>query len=196
MQSVESFPMHNPAMVFTLEKLAASVRDVLTHESTPTNRESAARLLAAALADGDFVAEQFSPGVGPRKVLYEDPVLGFCIVAHEYPGPKVGAPHDHGPSWAIYGQAAGETLMRDYERSDAPSWRSTVRETRSYLMRTGDVHVYNEGDVHAPSRTATTRLLRIEGMNLAGVARSAFDVVEDSPCDETPSRRIPNHIPR
>ena len=39
-----------------------------------------------------------------RHVLYEDPELGFCILAHNYAGSKESPPHDHGPSWAIYGQ--------------------------------------------------------------------------------------------
>ena len=39
----------------------------------------------------------------PRKVLYEDPELGFCICGHVYEGPAAGSPHDHGPTWAIYG---------------------------------------------------------------------------------------------
>lgn len=157
-------------MTLTLDKLAAQVREVLARENTPAARQQVAGLLAAALADPAFVAAQFNSAVGDRKVLYEDEQLGFCIVAHEFAGAKVGGPHDHGPSWAIYGQAAGETRMREYE----PVAPGKVRETRSYLMRPGDVHVYNEGDIHAPSRDASTRLLRIEGMNLGGVARSQF----------------------
>ena len=39
-----------------------------------------------------------------RKILYEDPDLKFCILAHVYKGEKNSNPHDHGPSWAVYGQ--------------------------------------------------------------------------------------------
>jgi len=162
------------SMSLTLDHLAAQVREVLAREDSPASREQVARILAAALADRAFISDLFAGGVGARKVVYEDPGLGFCIVAHEYPGAKSSGPHDHGPSWAIYGQAAGETLMRDY----VPVAPGKVRETRSYLMRQGDVHVYNEGDVHAPSRTDTTRLLRIEGINLAGIARPPYEAVD------------------
>ena len=48
-------------------------------------------------------------------MLYEDPELGFTILAHGYVGAKGSKPHDHGPSWAIYGQAAGETIMTDWD---------------------------------------------------------------------------------
>src|SRR5690349_12231016 len=156
-------------MALTLETLAAQVRDVLLRENSPRSREDVAGLLAAALADPAFVAAGFAGDVGERKVLYQDPDLGFCIVAHEFRGAKASLPHDHGPSWAIYGQAAGETLMSDFEVLEpaAPGTPEKMRKTRSYLMRPGDVHVYNEGDLHAPSRTAPTRLVRIEGINMA-----------------------------
>lgn len=158
----------------TLELLSAQIREVLVRENSPASREQVAGLLKSALSDQEFIASQFLSEVGQRKVLYEDPTLGFCIVAHEYNGAKNSGPHDHGPSWAIYGQAAGETLMRDY----TPVAPGQVREARSYLMRPGDVHVYNEGAVHSPSRVMSTRLIRIEGMNLAGVVRAECKVVE------------------
>lgn len=161
--------------MITLELLAAQIREVLVRENSPVSREQVAGLLKSALRDQSFITSQFVNDVGQRKVMYEDPNLGFCIVAHEYHGAKSSGPHDHGPSWAIYGQAAGETLMRDY----APVAPGLVREERSYLMRPGDVHVYNEGVVHSPSRVDSTRLIRIEGMNLAGVVRSECKVVED-----------------
>jgi hypothetical protein len=116
-----------------------------------------------------------------RKILYEDPELGFCILAHEYRGAKEGGPHDHGPSWAIYGQAEGETMMSDFELLEpaSPERPGKVRRTRSYAMRPGDVHVYNEGAVHAPSRSGPTRLIRVEGVNMEKVPRAKYEVVGD-----------------
>ena len=52
---------------------------------------------------------------GERDLLYQDPDLGFCILAHNYAGPKTAPPHDHGPSWAIYAQVRGETEMCEYD---------------------------------------------------------------------------------
>lgn len=169
-----------PRMTLTLDTWAAQLRDVLAHDDAASGLTRAARLLANALADPDFVAAQFAQNVGMRKVLYQDAELGFCIVAHEFLGARTGVPHDHGPSWAIYGQAAGETEMRDFEPlAESPvGTPRKVRMTRRYRMQPGDVHVYGIGDIHAPSRTAPTRLLRIEGMNLAHEARSVFEIVQ------------------
>ena len=67
------------------------------------------------LKDDAFIAKHVGDDVPERKILYEDPELGFCILAHNYQGAKESNPHDDAHSWAIYGQAKGETEMTDWE---------------------------------------------------------------------------------
>jgi predicted metal-dependent enzyme (double-stranded beta helix superfamily) len=166
-------------MAQTLESFAATCRDILRLDDTPGGRQRIADRLHALLADPAFVAAQFAGPTAERHVLYEDPHLGFCILAHDYRGPKESRPHDHGPSWAIYGQAAGETSMADYAvlHQASADAAGQVRRSRTYTLSPGDVHVYNEGDVHSPSRAGPTRLIRIEGTNMERVRRAAFEVV-------------------
>jgi len=38
-------------------------------------------------------------------------------------------------------------------------------------------HVYNEGDLHAPTRVAPTSLIRIEGTDMSKVKRLSFEAV-------------------
>ena len=168
-------------MSMTLETLAGDCREVLAANDTPAGREQVAALIGRALRDPEFLSAQFTADAPERNVLYEDPALGFCILAHEYRGAKESGPHDHGPSWAIYGQAEGETLMSDFALVEAaePDRRGKVRRTRSYALRPGDVHVYNEGDLHAPARLGPTRLIRVEGMNMDRVKRLKYEVVGD-----------------
>ena len=163
----------NPA----LTAFAADVREILKKENNPAGREKVAALLQGALADRTFVESLFDDASPERKVVYQDPQLGFCILAHRYTGAKKGPPHDHGPSWAIYGQADGETVMSDWQplEAPAPGQRRKVKKLREYTMTPGQAHVYNEGDVHAPSRAGPTRLIRIEGTNLEGVARGTYE---------------------
>lgn len=165
-------------METTLETLARACRRVLEKQDTPAARAEVAQLLAGALRDPGFLRAQFAGGTPERRIVYEDPDLGFCILVHEYHDARQGGPHDHGPSWAIYGQAEGETTMSDFVVVEpaAPGGRTRVRRTRSYAMRPGDVHVYNEGDIHAPARTGFSRLVRIEGTNLEKVARGKYEV--------------------
>ncbi|MDB5873729.1 MAG: hypothetical protein JWQ07_3171 [Ramlibacter sp.] len=163
-------------MSHTLASFAARCREILEREDNPAGRNKVAALLQEALKDKEFVAAQFDDASPERKIVYEDPQLGFCILAHNYRGPKESAPHDHGPSWAIYGQAEGETAMSDYAlvepaTADQPG---KVRKTRKYKLTPGVAHVYNEGDLHSPSRAGPTRLIRLEGTNMDRVTRLKY----------------------
>jgi len=168
-------------MSHTLDSFAARVREILQQEDSPIGREKVAALLRDALKDRGFVQPLFDESSPERKVLYEDPQLGFCILAHRYTGARNGPPHDHGPSWAIYGQADGETVMTDWRvvaaaSSDQPG---KVKKLREYTLTPGHAHVYNEGDVHAPSQAGPARLIRIEGINMERVARARYEPVRE-----------------
>lgn len=164
-------------MAYTLEAFARQCSDILKAENNPAGRSKVCALLEQALKDEEFVAKTVTEATPERKILYEDPELGFCILAHNYQGPKESPPHDHGPSWAIYGQAKGETAMSDWELLEAASTEKPgkVRKTRSYKLTPGVAHVYNEGDLHSPSRAGSTRLIRIEGTNMEKVKRLKFE---------------------
>jgi hypothetical protein len=166
-------------MVHTLESFAARCRDLLKAEPGPAGRGKVCALLQEVLKDEGFVSRHLDDNTPERKILYEDPDLGFCIIAHYYRGAKTSAPHDHGPSWAIYGQAHGETAMSDFALVEPASAErpGKVRRTRTYKLVPGAAHLYNEGDLHAPSRDGPTRLIRIEGVNMDRVQRLKFEEV-------------------
>ena len=167
-------------MGHTLEAFAAECKKILKAENNPQGRTKVCTLLQDVLKDETFVAKHIDDSTPERKILYEDPDLGFCILAHRYDGAKESNPHDHGPSWAIYGQAKGETAMSDYELLEPASAEKPgkVRKTRTYKLTPGVAHVYNEGDLHAPSRAGATRLIRIEGTNMEKVKRLKFEQVQ------------------
>src|SRR5512146_1320248 len=166
-------------MTHTLEQFAAACHDFLKTNPGPAGRNEVCALLQDVLKDEQFIAAHFSEQTPERKVLYEDPELGFCILAHSYKGAKTSAPHDHGPSWAIYGQARGETEMSDYQLLEpaSPAKPGKVRKTRTYKLTPGAAHVYNEGDLHSPRRENSTLLIRIEGINMEKVKRLKFEAV-------------------
>ena len=47
----------------------------------------------------------------------------------------------------------------------------------SALLTPGIAHLYNEGDLHSPSRKDSTKLIRIEGINMEKVRRFKFEAV-------------------
>jgi hypothetical protein len=164
-------------MGYTLSELAADIRRELTRDHSASTMEAVCRLVSRALTDPEFVATHLkdrTAGSDPRQILYEDPQLGFCICGHVYGSEASGSPHDHGSSWAIYGQAAGVTEMTDWKivENGGAGEPSLVEPVRTYLMHPGDVQFYDVGAVHSPKRKAPVKLIRIEGQNLDRVRRS------------------------
>ena len=69
-------------------------------------------------ATPDFCAQYVGPGNDAgMEQIYEDPELGFCVLAYNMTAPRTSPPHDHGDSWAVYGQAAGHTDMTVWSAS-------------------------------------------------------------------------------
>ncbi|MCJ8308922.1 MAG: hypothetical protein HRU27_02500 [Rhizobiaceae bacterium] len=162
-----------------LSQLADDCSNILKSNPGPEGRVQVANLLAELLADAENIETLIPDTTGERDLLFENTDLGFCILAHQYKGPKSSPPHDHGESWAIYAQARGETEMTDYELVSAASADTPgkVRATKTYRLTPGDVHVYDEGDLHSPTREGPTSLLRIEGMDLSKVKRLRYEAV-------------------
>jgi hypothetical protein len=162
-------------MAYTLEQMASDIKRTLKADPGPKGREKVCEFVTKACLDNEFIARHLTPeDCKPRKVLYEDSELGFCICGHVYDDKAEGKPHDHGSSWAIYGQAVGLTMMTDWKiikkgSSEAPS---LVEPVRTYAMKPGDARFYDVGVVHSPNRQEPTKLVRIEGANLDHVKRS------------------------
>jgi hypothetical protein len=167
-------------MTYALEEFAADIRAALKADQTPAAKRKVCGFVMRSLYDPVFLATHLkdrTPDANPREILYEDPELGFCICGHVYDGPAIGSPHDHGSSWAIYGQAAGVTEMTDWkivEKGEGGK-PSLVEPVRTYVMKPGDAHFYDVADVHSPRREAPVKLIRIEGRNLDQVKRSNIE---------------------
>lgn len=167
-------------MTATLEKFAADCHAALKSNPGTPGREKVRALTAQVLSDPQFIATYIPVGTPERHVLYEDAELGFTILAHGYTDAKGSNPHDHGPTWAIYGQADGETTMTAWDCVARPTETEPgkARFNHNYVMKVGDAYLYDTGVLHSPERKAATRLLRIEGLNLAKVQRRPYHDVD------------------
>ena len=167
-------------MSYSLEQFVTDCREALTADSGPGGRERVRQCVSRACNDAGFVAAHLGDdNTSERKVLYEDPDLGFCILAHVYDDARASDPHDHAGTWAVNGQARGITTMTDWEVVEAPAGDTpgTVKELRRYRLEPGDAHVYQETDLHSPGRDGPTRLIRIEGTNMDEVERDKYEAV-------------------
>lgn len=162
-------------MGYTLEQLGNDIRKALKADGGTAGKQAVCALVTQVLLDEAFVEKHLTADqCKPRKVLYEDPELGFCICGHVYEMPAHGSPHDHGSSWAIYGLAVGDTEMTDWRvvKKGDGSAPTLVEPEKRYVMRPGDAHFYDVGMIHSPKRDGLTKLVRIEGANLDHVKRS------------------------
>jgi len=167
-------------MPYTLDQMATDCGAALKADPGAVGRHAVRKSIEKACADKDFVAKYLGPeNDAPRQVIYEDDDLGFCILVH-VSAPETGHPHDHGPSWAIYGIAAGITEMSDWHCFESPDGRQAgkVVKVKSYDLPQGTAHLYNEGDLHSSRREEEVRMIRVEGKNLYGVRRAKYEIAE------------------
>lgn len=166
-------------MEFTLDSFASECRRILKADPGPAGRDKVRAVVQEVLKDEKFLGAYLNENTPDRQVIYEDPELGFCICAHLNRDAREANPHDHGSSWAIYGQAFGETEMSDWEIIEpaAEGKPGKVRRAKVYVLKPGMAHIYNEGDVHSPKRVTTTGLIRIEGKNTQKMKRLAYKAV-------------------
>ena len=87
-------------MAYTLEQLSADIRDTLKADPGTTGKQQVCKLVSKALLDQEFVARHLTAEqCRPRKVLYEDPELGFCVCGHASAAPGKGGTPRAGSLW-------------------------------------------------------------------------------------------------
>lgn len=165
-------------MTYTLDLFIKDAQAALHRTSGPAGRETVRVLLEKLLANPAFVDAAVGPAAptGTRK-LYEDKELGFVVLAHCNPKPHKSPPHDHGSSWAVYGQAVKHTDMSEYRRVDGGAGAGDARleQIKTYRLEPGRAGVYDVGAIHAIDYPEGSRFVRVTGRDLDYVQRLKFD---------------------
>ena len=124
-------------------------------------------------------------------MLYEDPELGFQILAHINDKARVSPPHDHGASWAIYGQATHYTDMIEWEREDdgaEPGARQAqAGQEISAAARAMPASTRTARSIRSTIPTAA-RFIRVTGTNLDNIDRVRFDLASGKVHQMTPQQ--------
>ena len=165
-------------MAYTLEAFCRDCRRHLGEDPGAGGREKIRRDLERLLRVPEFVEEYCGAHVERGvRVLYDDPDLGFQVLAHVNAEARVSPPHDHGESWAIYGQATKYTDMVEWERVDDESdpGHGEVRPEKSYRLTPGHAGIYADGKIHSIDYPDDARFVRVTGTNLDEINRIAFD---------------------
>jgi predicted metal-dependent enzyme (double-stranded beta helix superfamily) len=165
-------------MAYELEDFCRDCRHTLAEGARSEALEPVRAQLARLLANQAFVdrtcGREAQPGL---HVLYEDGQLGFQVLAHVNEKPRVSPPHNHGESWAVYGQAIGYTDMTEFRRVDDRSDPAHARleVTRKYRLNPGEVGIYASGAIHSIDYPEKSRFIRVTGTNLDRIYRDSFD---------------------
>jgi hypothetical protein len=140
-----------------------------------------ARKLSELLGNPEFVAATFSDDMTPgKRELWHDPETDAYVLAHVQEGGKVGKPHSHGASWAIYGTARGVTEMTEWRRLNPASEPGAVLEkTRQYALGPGQTRGYASGAIHSTAHPQKAWVVRITGTDLDTIARYHFNAKTD-----------------
>ena len=165
-------------MAYTLQEFC---RDTRNHLKSGANRAALDKVKAGIerlVQDDGFIKQHFQDNVevGLRRI-YADPELGFEVLAYRWDIARSSQPHDHGNSWAIYGQVYAYTEMIEYERTDDGSdpERATLKAKSKYRLNPGRVGIYWGRELHSTATPAGACYLRITGTDLENIPRIRID---------------------
>ena len=165
-------------MAYQLDQFIADCRSILSRDPGP----KAARRCAP-ISSGCCRIRILSASIARKRraglhVLYEDPELGFQVLAHINDKARVSPPHDHGESWAIYGQATHYTDMTEWEREDngGDPEHAKLKPVKKYRLTPGHAGIYQDGKIHSIDYPDNSRFVRVTGTNLDQIHRVRFDL--------------------
>jgi predicted metal-dependent enzyme (double-stranded beta helix superfamily) len=166
-------------MAYDFDQFVADCRSTLAHDPGPKGREQVRTNLERLLGNHDFIqtycGDNQPTGI---KVLYEDPSLGFQVLSHIMGKARVSPPHDHGKSWAIYGQAKEYTEMTEWQREDDGSdpTHAKLKPVKKYRLNPGQAGIYQDGAIHSIDYPDNARFVRVTGTDLDKIDRIKIDL--------------------
>ena len=166
-------------MAYSFEQFCKDANAALKADPGRGGKETIRRNLEALLKNDEFVRSACGPGAeyGTHQI-YRDPDFDFVVLAHVNKDARKSPPHDHGSSWAIYGQATEYTEMSEYRRVDGSSGAgdAAIEHDKTYRLTPGVAGLYDVGAIHSIDYPANARFVRVTGTDLETVERLKFDM--------------------
>ena len=166
-------------MPYDLDQFVSDCRALLSRDPGPKGREQVRLNLERLLANRDFLDRYCSDTVPHGlTVLHDDKELGFQVLAHINDKGRVSPPHDHGASWAIYGQATQYTDMIEWAREDdgKDPKHARLKPIKKYRLTPGKAGIYQDGAIHSIDYPDHARFIRVTGTNLDKINRIRIDL--------------------
>ncbi len=166
-------------MTYSFEQFCTDCRSALSADNGPAGHEKVVANLEKLLADPDFIAAECGPNAKPGiRTIHRDRETGFNVLVHIYEGGKKGPPHDHGRSWAVYGQAAEWTDMTLWTRKDDGSKEgfADLVEGKTFRLTPGKAGKFEVGDIHSIHFPDSAKFVRVTGTDLDAIPTNRFDL--------------------
>ena len=170
-------------MVAAFEKFCQDCNEALSTFNGPEGRQIVQKNLENLLSDPEFVAAECGPDAKPGiRTMYRDAETGFNVLVHVYEEGKKGPPHDHGRSWAVYGQAAEWTDMTLWKRKDdgAQEGFADLDEAETFRLTPGQAGTFEIGDIHSIHFPDGSRFVRVTGTDHDAIPTNRFNLKEKS----------------
>jgi hypothetical protein len=163
---------------YSLQDFSRDTREILKTGSGRPQVEKVKVQMERLLVDSGFAKEYFGDKqpLGLHRI-YVDPQLGFEVMTYRYHEARKSNPHDHGDSWAIYGQVAEYTEMTLWQRTDDgsdPDY-AKLKAGTPYRLNPGKAGVYFGRELHSTATPVNTRYLRVTGTDLENIERLRID---------------------
>ncbi len=176
--------------MYGLGDFCTDIKTALTTQDGDAARETIRTQLEELLKNQGFISANCHEDaeVGAH-VLYQDDELGFMVLNHVNDEGRKSPPHDHGESWAIYGQAVGHTDMSEFDRLDdeAEDGKAEVQKVNEYRLTPGLAGMFGPRQIHAINFIDGSRFIRVTGTDLAQIATRKFDMAEGTVTEVPPT---------
>lgn len=168
-------------MAYTLEQFCKDCREAIRKDPGNGGREAIRDRLAELLKNQEFTAAHCAPErARGTYTLYHDPETDFHVLSHCFDNGSKSPPHDHGKSWAIYGQVRHHTDITTWKRLDdgRTEGHAELAVKEQYRLNPGQVGIYHPGDIHTVDFPDGTRFVRVTGTDLNQEAQSFYNLAE------------------
>ncbi len=158
-------------MTYSLDDFCNDARSILAQRDDHEGRDKVRQKLEKLVTDPAFLAAHLGADqrAGVRQI-YEDADLHFCVLAYDMAESRTSPPHDHGESWAVYGQAAEYTVMTMWSAENGK-----VEPVRTFRLEPGQAGLFDVREIHSIQYAAGSKFVRVTGVDLSKTRRRVFD---------------------
>ena len=166
-------------MGYDLEQFCKDCRKSIDGFGGTANLESIQQNLNKLLTNEAFIDEYCGPGtkIGTHTI-YHDSETNFMFFSHKQSVGKASQPHDHGASWAVYGQVEKYTEMTEYERKDNKSKKgyAEIEISSKYRLEPGQIGFFGPHSIHSIHFPEKAFFVRVTGGDLSKMETLLYDM--------------------